>query len=78
MELGSSTARTGDELYDLKKDPWELHNVSLDPANVGVISSMRALLNEWMMDTEDTNPVPLPATIGIEEIPDNEYPPSRK
>lgn len=64
MTLGSSTARKGDELYDLKKDPWELHNVSLNPANVGVISRMRALLNEWMMDTEDTNPVPLPATIG--------------
>jgi arylsulfatase A-like enzyme len=69
MSLGSSTARKGDELYDLKKDPWELHNVALDPANISVISTMRALLSEWMMDTEDTNPVPLPVTIGREGRP---------
>ena len=69
MTPGSSTARKGDELYDLNNDPWELTNVSLDPANVGMISTMRALLNEWMMDTEDTNPVLLPATIGKDPRP---------
>ena len=30
---------------------------------------MRALLNEWMMDTEDTNLVPLTATIGKDPKP---------
>jgi len=64
MTPGTSTARKGDELYDLVNDPWELYNVAVDPANVGVISSMRALLNEWMMETEDPNPVPLPVIIG--------------
>ena len=64
MTPGTSTARKGDELYDLVNDPWELYNVALDPANIAVISSMRALLNEWMMDTEDPNPVPLPVIIG--------------
>jgi len=69
MDPGSSTARKGDELYDLKNDPWELTNVALDPANVGVISTMRALLNEWLMDTEDSNPVPLQATVGRQSRP---------
>ena len=69
MDPGSSTAGKGDELYDLKNDPWELTNVALDPENVGVISTMRALLNQWMMDTEDTNPVPLPVIIGKEKKP---------
>ena len=61
---GSSTARRGDELYDLIKDPWEPTKVALDPANVGVISTMRALLNEWMMDTENSSPVSVPVVIG--------------
>ena len=69
MDPVSSTARKGDELYDLNSDPWELHNVVLDPSNVGVISTMRALLNKWMMDTEDPNPVPLPVTIGRQNRP---------
>ena len=69
MDPGTSTARKGDELYDLNSDPWELHNVALDPSNVGVISTMRALLNKWMMDTEDPNPVPLPVTIGRRSMP---------
>ena len=68
-DVGSSTARKGDELYDLTKDPWELHNVALDPVNVAIISVMRGLLNEWMLDTEDANPVPLPTTIGKQSNP---------
>ena len=44
-------------------------NVALDPANVGVLSTMRALLNEWMIDTEDTNPVPLPVIVGKDKKP---------
>jgi arylsulfatase A-like enzyme len=69
MDPRSSTARKGDELYDLKNDPWELTNVARNPANVGVISTMRALQNEWLMDTEDSNPVPLPDTVGRQSRP---------
>ena len=53
-----------DELYDLNADPWELTNVANDPANVSVISEMRALLMEWGTSTEDYDPVPLPTTLG--------------
>ncbi len=59
VPLGSS-----DELYNLLSDPWELNNVANDPANASVISEMRALLLEWLSDTEDHYPVPLPTTIG--------------
>jgi arylsulfatase A-like enzyme len=69
MDPASSTSRKGDELYDLRNDPWELTNIATDPANVGVISTMRALLNEWMMETEDPNPVPLPVVIGRQKRP---------
>ena len=53
-----------DELYDLNADPWELTNVANDPANIRVISEMRALLMEWATATEDYDPVPLPTTLG--------------
>ena len=53
-----------DELYDLVSDPWELQNVAADPANMPVISEMRALLLKWSTDTEDYDPVPLPTTLG--------------
>ena len=53
-----------DELYDLNADPWELTNVAYDPANIPVISEMRARLMEWATATEDYDPVPLPTTLG--------------
>ena len=56
-----------DELYDLNADPWELTNVADDPANLPVISQMRALLLEWATNTEDYDPVPLPTTLGRRE-----------
>jgi hypothetical protein len=56
--------RKGDELYDLNNDPWELTNVAHNAENKTVISMMRALLADWMMETEDPNPVPMPVTIG--------------
>jgi hypothetical protein len=51
--LGESTAHLDDELYDLVSDPWELTNVAHEPERVGVISDMRALLVDWMLETED-------------------------
>ena len=59
-----STAHSQDELYDLNKDPWEQTNLAHNPDNVAVISNMRALLLDWMLETEEYNPVPLPTVIG--------------
>ncbi len=61
---GGSTAHNEDELYDLVADPWELTNVAHAPENTGTISEMRALLVDWMLETEDYDPVPLPTLIG--------------
>ena len=58
------TADPEDELYDLVSDPWELYNVAGDPANASVVSEMRRLLAQWMIETEGSEPVPLPATMG--------------
>lgn len=67
---GASTAHPEDELYDLKNDPWELANVAYEAGNVGVISNMRALLIDWMLETEEYDPVPLPTFIGRGQKPE--------
>ncbi len=67
MAQGAGTggiADSEDELYDLVNDPWELYNVAHDAKNAGVVSEMRRLLADWMIETEDSEPVELPLTIG--------------
>ena len=67
MVQGAGTGEVADpedELYDLTNDPWELYNVAHDPKNAGVVSEMRRSLAEWMIETEDPEPVALPSTIG--------------
>ena len=49
-----------DELYDMKRDPWELTNVAHLPEHAGVISTMRGHLADWSIHTEDARPVPMP------------------
>ena len=51
-----------DELYDLVNDPWELTNVAALPEHAGVIADLRGRLADWMIETEDARPVPLPDT----------------
>ena len=67
MAVGAGTvegADPEDELYDLVNDPWELYNVAHDPKNAAAVSEMRRLLADWMISTEDPEPVDLPRTIG--------------
>ena len=67
MSVGAGTvegADPEDELYDLVNDPWELYNVAHDPKNAAAVSEMRRLLADWMISTEDPEPVDLPRTIG--------------
>ena len=56
----SATAkRPSEELYDLKKDPWELHNVADDPDYAGIRAKLARRLETWMAKTADprlTNP----------------------
>ena len=69
MASGAGTASASgadpeDELYHLANDPWELYNVAHDPKNRYVVSEMRRLLAQWMIETEGSEPVELPRSIG--------------
>jgi len=45
--------RPAEELYDLKKDPAQQHNVATDPAYGGVLDKLRKQLADWMKATGD-------------------------
>jgi len=42
-----------EELYDVQKDPFELHNLANDVAYLPVLKRMRAALNAWELETRD-------------------------
>ncbi|MEM7654989.1 MAG: sulfatase [Bacteroidota bacterium] len=41
-------ARPAEELYDLKNDPFETHNLATDPAFQVQLEEMRQVLDEWL------------------------------
>jgi hypothetical protein len=47
------TTRPAIELYDLQKDPYELHNLANDAANASMITAYSARLKEWMQQQHD-------------------------
>ena len=53
-----------DELYDLENDPWELYNIAHLGEHTEIITELRRLLLNWMINTEDNNPIKLSSRLG--------------
>lgn len=51
------TTRPVEELYDLSADPFELHNLAIDPRHATRLAGFRADLGEWMKQQGDTQTV---------------------
>lgn len=45
--------RPEEELYDLRKDPWQLENVAAKPEYAVARARMRGMLDRWMKETGD-------------------------
>jgi len=48
--------RPREELYDVKNDPYSFRNLSQDAEHEGVLGELRAVLDEWKVETEDIAP----------------------
>lgn len=47
-----------EELYDLEKDPWEIHNLAYDTAFKDVLARMRVALTDWVISVRDVGLIP--------------------
>ena len=45
--------RPHEELYDVTKDPDEVHNVATDPKYADVLTDLRGRLKAWQVKTKD-------------------------
>lgn len=45
--------RPVEELYDLKNDPYELHNLATDPAYSGQLEKLKTAFNDWQKQVPD-------------------------
>jgi uncharacterized sulfatase len=50
--------KPAEELYDVEKDPEEIHNLAGDADHQDVLNSMRAALNDWQTKTHDLGLIP--------------------
>ena len=50
--------RVGEEFYDLENDPHEIHNLAEDPEFAEELERHRAILAQWMKDTDDQGQYP--------------------
>jgi len=50
--------RPTEELYDIKKDPHQIHNLALDHDYIQQLSTHRTILEQWIHDTNDQGQYP--------------------
>lgn len=56
QELLFTPTRPKEELYDLRNDPFEVHNLAGDPKHQSQLMKLRKRLNDWMQRTQDRGP----------------------
>jgi post-segregation antitoxin (ccd killing protein) len=49
----ATAKRPAEELYDLKRDPWQLVNVAADTRHATAKRELRSSLDRWMRETAD-------------------------
>lgn len=58
QQLIFQKVRPAEELYDVRNDPYEIHNLAGDSQYVEQLSELRTSLNDWMMRTGDQGRIP--------------------
>jgi uncharacterized sulfatase len=63
----TKTSKPVEELYDAAADPHMVHNLADDPAHVNKLTELRAVHEQWMIDTRDVGLIPEPELVALEE-----------
>ena len=58
QSLHLAETRPEEELYDLSEDAWEIHNLADDPEQLDKLREMRAILADWIIETDDQGRFP--------------------
>jgi hypothetical protein len=58
QSLFLAQSRPEEELYDLSKDRWEVHNLAKQPEHLGKLREMRAILTNWIIESDDQGRFP--------------------
>ncbi len=58
QELFMVPRKPDEELYDLRKDPYEINNLAASPENQQTLNQMRRILDKWIHDTGDKGQIP--------------------
>ena len=58
QSLFLAQTRPEEELYDLSKDRWEVHNLAKQPEHLDRLREMRALLANWIIESDDQGRFP--------------------
>jgi len=58
QSLHLAQSRPEEELYDLSKDPWEVHNLAKQPEHLDKLREMRAILANWIIESDDQGRFP--------------------
>lgn len=66
--------RPHEELYDLSKDRWEIHNLADDPKYKAILREFRAKLNKWIKETGDRGETPEDPRIAVRQYLERKAP----
>jgi len=58
QELFMVPRKPDEELYDLRKDPYEINNLAASPEHQQTLRQMRRILDKWIKDTGDKGQFP--------------------
>jgi len=58
QSLHFAATRPQEELYDLTRDPFEIHNLASDPSHRERLTQFRTLLDRWEIDSDDRGRFP--------------------
>lgn len=59
--------KPAEELYDLKNDPYEIHNLADDPEYAAVLEELQQACTDWQMEIHDTGFIPEGEMVRINE-----------